>query len=92
MEPPVGKRTKPMLRYTSGYPLWVFLEAIEFGRFCGLWLFCANRWDGRSMLDMHYMLKGVKSLRNATCHNGCIINGFSASANKASFSGVRAVG
>ena len=41
--------------YASGYPLWVFLEVIEFGRFCDLWLFCANRWNDRNMVDMHYI-------------------------------------
>lgn len=72
--------------YGDGYPLWVFLEVIEFGRFCDLWLFCANRWNDRSMLDTHYVLKSVKALRNGVCHNSCLINGLSASAQKTHFS------
>lgn len=67
------------------YPLWVFLEVTEFGRFCDLWLFCAGRWSDRGMLDAHYVLKSVKALRNASCHNSCIINGFSSTAAHANF-------
>ena len=69
----------------QGYPLWVFLEVIEFWRFCDLWLFCAGRWGDRGMLDEHYVLKSVRALRNASCHNSCIVNGLSASADKAGF-------
>lgn len=61
----------------QGYPLWVFLEVVEFGRFCDFWLFCAKRWNSQKMLIEHYTLKSVKYLRNAVCHNSCIINGFS---------------
>ena len=68
-----------------GYPLWVFLEAIEFGRFCDLWLFCAGRWEDRDMRRLHYVLKSVKALRNAACHNRCIINGLSSSSDRAGF-------
>lgn len=68
------------------YPLWVFLEVVEFGRFCDLWLFCSRRWDDRSMLDLHYVLKSVKALRNGVCHNSCIINGLSSAAEQAGFS------
>lgn len=73
-------------RYEDGYPLWVFLEAVDFGRFCDLWLFCARRWNDNGMLVEHYVLKSVKSLRNAVCHNSCIINGFQTSAQKAGYS------
>ena len=63
--------------HEEGYPLWVFLEAIEFGRFKDLWLYCARRWDDRNMLTEHYTLKSVAALRNAVCHNRCIVNGLS---------------
>lgn len=63
--------------HEEGYPLWVFLEAIEFGRFKDLWLYCARRWDDHNMLTEHYTLKSVAALRNAVCHNRCIINGLS---------------
>ena len=38
-------------------PLWVYLEMASFGTFVDLWLFCANRWGDRSMLNGHYQLR-----------------------------------
>lgn len=69
----------------QGYPLWVFLEVVEFGRFCDFWLFCAKRWNDKRMFDYHYVLKSVKALRNASCHNSCIINGLSTDSDRAGF-------
>ena len=69
----------------EGYPLWVFLEVVEFGHFCDLWLFCARRWGDRDMRRLHYVLKSVKAIRNAVCHNSCIINGFSVTSERADF-------
>lgn len=59
---------------------WALLEVVDFGSFADFWLFCANRWDDKGMLEVHYVLKSVKALRNACSHNACIINGFTASA------------
>ena len=61
----------------QGYPLWVFLEVVEFGKFKDLWLYCARRWNDRNMVVEHYTLKSAGALRNAVCHNRCLINGFS---------------
>ena len=61
----------------QGFPLWLFLEVIEFGKFKDPWLYCAKRWDDRDMLVEHYTLKSAGALRNAVCHNRCLINGFS---------------
>lgn len=61
-------------------PDWVLLEVSDFGSFVDFWMFCANRWNDKSMLEIHYVLKSVKALRNACSHNACIINGFVASA------------
>lgn len=69
----------------QGYPLWVFLEVIEFWRFCDLWLFCAGRWDDEAMVVAHYWLKSIRALRNSACHNSCIVNGFSSSSDRAVF-------
>lgn len=69
----------------QGYPLWVFLEVIEFWRFCDLWLFCAGRWGDEALVVAHYWLKSVRALRNSTCHNSCIVNGFSATSERAVF-------
>ena len=64
---------------------WALLEVVDFGTFVDFWLFCANRWEDKHMVETHYILKSVKSLRNACSHNTCIINGFTASAAKSGF-------
>lgn len=65
--------------------VWTLLEVVEFGRFADFWLFCARRWKDQEMLDRHYLLKSVKGLRNACCHNDCIVHAFSKNAENASF-------
>lgn len=60
----------------NGMPLWVYLEMASFGTFVDLWLFCANRWSDRSMLDGHYQLRQAKLVRNACAHSSNVINGF----------------
>ena len=69
----------------GGLSVWAFLEVVEFGGFADFWLFCAERWGDAGMLDEHYVLKSVKGLRNATCHNSCIVNGFSRRGERAGF-------
>lgn len=71
--------------YADSYPMWVFLEVVEFGRFCDLYLFCAGRWGDRAMRQEHYVLKSVKALRNACSHNSCIANGFCAAGGEAEY-------
>lgn len=65
--------------------IWAFLEVIEFGRFADFWLFCARRWNDTKMFDEHYVLKSVKGLRNATCHNSCIVHGLTKRGERAGF-------
>ena len=60
----------------NAMPLWAYLEMASFGTFVDLWLFCANRWDDRSMLDGHYQLRQSKLIRNACAHSSNVINGF----------------
>lgn len=72
-------------RYLDSYPVWVFLEVIEFGTFVDFYLFCAARWGDEAMAQDHYVLKSVKALRNAAAHNSCIVNGFTSGAEPASF-------
>lgn len=66
--------------YQGDMPLWVFVEVIDFGMFLTLYKFCAGRWGDAVMEQEHYVLKGVKALRNATAHNHCTVNGLTASA------------
>ncbi len=61
--------------YKDAMPLWVFVEVISFGTLLALYLFCATRWNDKTMRQDHYALKFVKSIRNCTMHGVCIING-----------------
>ncbi len=69
----------------GGLSVWALLEVTDFGQFADFWLFCANRWDDKAMTETHYVLKSVKALRNACSHNSCIINGFTASAERSGY-------
>lgn len=62
--------------YKDGMPVWAFLEVTSFGTFVNFCKFCSRRWDDENLLDIHYMLKKAKSLRNAASHGACIMNGF----------------
>ena len=77
--------------YAGAYPIWVFLEVVDFGTFADLWRFCALRWGDKQMKSEHYMLKSVKALRNACAHNNLLVNGFSHSAPRAFFQPPRLV-
>ena len=57
--------------YAGQYPIWVFLEVVEFGVLVDLWRYCSGRWGERGMRDEHYVLTSVKALRNACAHNLC---------------------
>lgn len=56
------------------YPVWVFFEVITFGRFLSFLKFCADYFDDDSLKDDYYMMKKVKSLRNAAGHSNCVLN------------------
>lgn len=77
--------------YAGSYPVWVFLEIVEFGTFADLWRFCALRWSDRQMKSEHYVLKSVKALRNACAHNSLLVNGFSHGAPRTSYQPPRLV-
>lgn len=69
----------------GGLSVWALLEVVEFGRFADFWLFCARRWKDQEMLGQHYVLRSVKGLRNACCHNNCIVHAFSREAESAGY-------
>lgn len=77
--------------YAGGYPVWVFLEVIDFGTFADLWRHCASRWDSSEMRSQHYVLKSVRALRNACAHNSLIVNGFSRHSERTSFNPPRLI-
>ena len=55
-------------------PVWVFVEIISFGRFRDFFEFCSKKYEEKKMVQEAYILKRVKSLRNAAGHSNCIIN------------------
>ena len=61
--------------YSDAMPVWVFLEVVPFGTLLAFYLFCASRWDDRSMRMRHSMLTEVKAVRNCCSHGSCLING-----------------
>lgn len=69
----------------GGLSVWALLEVVEFGRFADFWLFCAKRWSDEKMVSDHYVLRATKDIRNACCHNSCIVNGLSLRGERANF-------
>ena len=63
-------------RYGDEMPVWVFLEVVSFGTLVDFCSFCSGRWGDKELLDLHYMMKKAKSIRNAASHGACIMNGF----------------
>ena len=55
-------------------PLWALLEVVSFGTLIGMMKFCADRWGDPDLKELHYQLKRVKSIRNATGHSSCFLN------------------
>ena len=64
-------------KYRHDMPLWAFCEVVSFGAFLGILRFCADRWGDRELSDLHYHLKWVKSIRNASAHGSCAVNDLS---------------
>lgn len=62
-------------KYRHDMPMWVFCESMPLGAFSSLVKFCAERWTDEELDDIHYLLKYVRSTRNATAHGGCWVNG-----------------
>lgn len=62
-------------KYVGDMPLWVIAEVFDFGDFLDLWGFCARRWHSEELIQLRYLLKDTKDLRNACAHGSCILNG-----------------
>lgn len=77
--------------YAGAYPIWVFLEVMEFGVLVDLWRYCPGRWGEQPMRDEHYVLKSVKALRNACAHNSLVVNGFTSAAANADYQVSRSI-
>lgn len=61
-------------KYFGNYPVWVFIEIIPFGSLINFYMFLANRFADKTMVEEAYLLKNVRELRNACAHNNCILN------------------
>ncbi len=61
--------------YGESMPVWAFLEVVTFGTLLAFYLFCSRRWNEDAMREEHYVLKGVKAMRNCCSHGSCILNG-----------------
>ncbi len=54
------------------YPIWVYLEVIPFGEFVNFYkYYCDEHSCGEFSSDLLY---NVKSIRNASAHNNCVIH------------------
>lgn len=60
--------------YLNDMPIWVFTELLSFGSYIYFYLFCANRFKDKKMREYGFIMKKVKTIRNAAAHNNCIIN------------------
>ena len=61
-------------KYSGEYPLWVFLEMVSFGTLLHFYSFFAQKYQNKGMIEMSYMLRTCKDIRNAAAHSSCIIN------------------
>lgn len=64
-------------RYGDDMPIWVFLEVMSFGAFLGLLKYCAERWNSKGLLKLHYQLRLSKEVRNGSAHGACFLNDLS---------------
>lgn len=64
------------------YPVWVFVEIISFGAFIHFLDFSADYLQNKSLKEDFYLLRAVKTLRNAAAHNNCLINDLSLNSSK----------
>lgn len=69
-------------KYQGEYPIWAFVEIIPFGRLIKFYMFVAEKFKDKDMIDEAYLLKNVRELRNACAHNNCILNNLAAGTSK----------
>ena len=59
---------------SDGYSVWAFIEVIPLGSLLSFYIFCANRFHDRSMVNEYHLMKDIRELRNAAAHNNCILH------------------
>lgn len=55
-------------------PIWEFLEIITFGDLIKFYEFYTNKYNLKSEKEDVYILRDIVKLRNAVCHNNCILS------------------
>ncbi|WP_270456123.1 Abi family protein [Allisonella histaminiformans] len=60
--------------YEGNMPIWVFTELLSFGSYIYFYLFCAKHFRDKAMKEHAFIMKKVKTIRNAAAHNNCILN------------------
>lgn len=59
--------------YDENLPLWAFVEVMPFGTIVGLIRYCGEHKDDGQMVADYFVLRSIKTLRNACAHNSCIL-------------------
>lgn len=60
-------------KYGERLPLWAFVEVMPFGTIVGLIRYCGERAEDGRMIADYFVLRSIKTLRNACAHNSCIL-------------------
>lgn len=69
-------------KFECKMPIWAFIEVLSFGSFLHFFRFFAEQLKDKDMTDEWYLLKSVKSIRNAAAHSNCVLNDLSPNTRK----------
>ncbi|MBQ8356205.1 MAG: Abi family protein [Clostridia bacterium] len=65
-------------KYQNNFPIWAFLEVITFGSLIHFLRFCLSYFEDKAFTKMfendYYLLRSIKTIRNAAAHSNCILN------------------
>lgn len=61
-------------KYDGHYPIWAFVEIIPLGSLIDFYGFVASEFNNRELKNDYYLLKDIKTVRNAAAHSNCIIH------------------
>ena len=65
-------------KYQNNFPIWAFLEVITFGSFIHFLNYCLGYFEDETFTKMfesdYYLLRSIKTIRNAAAHSNCILN------------------
>ena len=65
-------------KYQNNFPIWAFLEVITFGSFIHFLKYCLEYFEDEQFRNLfqedYYLLRSIKTIRNAAAHSNCILN------------------